>query len=111
ISVWHNTEIPEDVNSNGGVEPLDALIIINDLNANGPHSLVGRAYVSPYCTDTNNDYSITPLDPLVVINFLNAPKQVSLPATSFSDPIALGLAVDAAFAQMHGPDDYLPQGS
>ena len=35
VSNWHNASLPCDVDSSGLVEPLDAIIVINDLNLNG----------------------------------------------------------------------------
>ena len=47
---------PYDVNGDGGVTPLDALILINYINTDG-------------------DGGVTPLDVLVVINYINAQQQ------------------------------------
>jgi hypothetical protein len=69
---WTN---PLDVNADGYVSPIDALAIINALNAGGSRPLIGgsgegedanRMYV-----DTNGDGFLSPIDVLNVINFLN----------------------------------------
>ncbi len=60
-----------DVNNDGAVSPLDALVIINELNTNGSHALVGSAAAGGYF-DTNGDGHISSLDVLLIINELNA---------------------------------------
>jgi large repetitive protein len=68
-----NLNNPVDVNNDGYVSPLDALIVINYMNANGPGTAAPTSGFSagPY-VDVNGDGSITPLDALIVINYLNA---------------------------------------
>jgi hypothetical protein len=56
-----------DVNQDGHVTPLDALIVINEINANGSHTVfsgVERLW------DVNNDGSVAPSDVLMVFNYL-----------------------------------------
>ncbi len=70
---WHNGADPLDVDTNGQIQPLDALIPINFLNAHPNNStLPSPPDVPPPFLDVNGDNLITPLDPLIVINFLNA---------------------------------------
>jgi len=71
---WHNADNPLDVNDNGGVEPLDALIIINKLNVEGPHKLPPPQAGDPPMRyyDCNGDGEVGPIDALNVINYLNA---------------------------------------
>ncbi|MEZ6110381.1 MAG: matrixin family metalloprotease [Pirellulaceae bacterium] len=60
----HNATLPPDVNRDGQVSPLDALLVINQLNsasANGD---------SVMC-DVNGDGELSPVDALMVINRLN----------------------------------------
>ena len=71
---YHNAANPFDCNGDGGVGPLDALLVINDLNANG-----ARRFSAPVGTtapairtDVNADNNASPLDALQVINHLNA---------------------------------------
>ncbi|MEZ6137699.1 MAG: Ig-like domain-containing protein [Pirellulaceae bacterium] len=70
-----NFAFPEDVNGDGFVSPIDALGVINALNAMGSGSPLGgggegengvRMFV-----DTNADGIISPIDALKVINYLN----------------------------------------
>lgn len=64
-----------DVNNDSFVTPLDALLVINDLNANGAHlhePLTASASVQYVWLDVSHDGWVTPLDALLVINYLNA---------------------------------------
>lgn len=68
-----NIALPFDSNNDGAVTSLDALLIINQLNAFGS----GRTPAPPVnlggMLDTNNDGYITSIDALLVINRLNQP--------------------------------------
>lgn len=77
---WHNDDLPLDVNASGTITPLDALTIINELNANGSHDLpsppTAESFPPPFY-DTDGDNIIKPLDALLVINFLNEEPSMS----------------------------------
>ncbi len=61
-----------DVNADGFITPVDALIIINFLNVNrGGRSVVGLPAPPPY-RDVDGNNFIAPLDALLVINYLNS---------------------------------------
>ncbi|MFN3189465.1 MAG: peptidylprolyl isomerase [Aureliella sp.] len=60
-----------DVNDDGFVTPIDALIIINHINSGEPTS-VGDLGPPPDYFDANADCSISPIDALLVINELNS---------------------------------------
>lgn len=72
---YRNYTQPFDVNNDGSVTPLDALVIINELNRNRPRNLPmppgAEGFTPPYL-DVSNDLFVTPLDALLVINQLNA---------------------------------------
>ncbi|XZE56605.1 carboxypeptidase regulatory-like domain-containing protein [Planctomycetaceae bacterium SH139] len=70
---WQNPLDPYDVNVDGDVKPIDALIIINYLNRNGSGQLAanGSGSAPPPYYDVNGDDRATPIDALIVINFLN----------------------------------------
>jgi large repetitive protein len=70
-STFQNPRNPRDVNDDGVVSPIDALLLINYINANGTHTLTDPLPGIPF-PDTNGDGSISPVDPLGVINELNA---------------------------------------
>lgn len=85
---WHNStplrtsgEVGFDVNADGVVSPIDALIVINHLNTNlgqsavpqdaavgGPFAKQGQ----PSFVDVNGDNFVAPIDVLLVINWVNS---------------------------------------
>jgi len=71
---WQNPVLPEDVNNQGGVTPLDALTLIADINTHSSHALPAvpndLGVLPPYL-DVTGDDSISPLDVLAVIAYLN----------------------------------------
>ncbi len=69
---WQNAINRLDVNMSGLVEPLDALIVINDINQHVSRSLEKKptVYAGPLM-DVNGDGMMSPLDALIVINSLN----------------------------------------
>jgi hypothetical protein len=77
---YHNPVYAQDVNHDFQVSPLDALLIINDLNASGPRALpMGAAQTTAQgegeqqsYPDVNGDGYLSPIDVLSVINHLNA---------------------------------------
>ena len=72
ILFWpkHNPLAGLDVNSDGQVTPLDALLVINNLNVKGSRSVLSATISAPY-VDTSGDNQVSPLDVLLVINQLN----------------------------------------
>ncbi|GAB5405863.1 MAG: hypothetical protein Aurels2KO_40940 [Aureliella sp.] len=60
-----------DVNADGFITPIDALLIINYLNGNGAGSVDGLPAPPPY-RDVNGDNFIAPNDVLLVITHLNS---------------------------------------
>ncbi len=73
-SPWHNAALPEDVNNDAVVSPLDPLAIINRINTSGSSNPIqsnGEGEVSEY-PDVNNDGVISPLDALTVVDVINA---------------------------------------
>jgi hypothetical protein len=68
---WTNPLAPNDVNGDGHVSPIDALVVINDLDTVGP-SLVSAAPQGAHAFfDVNDDGAVSAIDALVVINDLN----------------------------------------
>lgn len=79
-SPWQNPRMPGDVNNDGRVTPLDVLIIINILNAQGSHRLPapptsGTGEPVLIWPDVTGDGLVTPLDALRIINILNDRRQ------------------------------------
>lgn len=86
---WHNPRVSFDVNDDGHVSPLDALIVINELNTRGPGELTSRP-VSDF-VDTSNDNFISAIDVLLVINYLNSQDaQLAEPEQSLRSLAAAG---------------------
>jgi hypothetical protein len=71
---WHYLDVPEDVDASGDVVPLDALLIVNDLNNRGARQLSDptEGDSPPPYYDVSGDGWITSLDALRVVNWLNA---------------------------------------
>ena len=78
-----------DVSHDGLVTPLDALLVVNQLNdAARAHDLL---------LDTNRDGYLSPLDALLIINHLNA---LTLPSISDIAAAQLRLADDPSHASI-----------
>ncbi|MEQ1825297.1 MAG: Ig-like domain-containing protein [Pirellula sp.] len=74
--VAHNFIYPKDVDDDGSVTPLDALIVVNQLNrVDGPDDSSRRF------GDVDDDSRLTPLDALMVINDINS-RSSSVPGAS-----------------------------
>ncbi len=107
INPSFNTFNATDVNSDGVTSPLDALLIINRLNAlQRDSSFDSDAWIYD---DVSNDRKLSPLDALLVINQLNsdrqstsdspaAPPNESESSTSSSTPPELGAGEGEGFA-------------
>lgn len=71
-TLWTNYFHHLDANQSGTLEPLDALVIINRINRQGPGNLPSSPTSSDALkVDTNGDGRLTPIDALLVINHLN----------------------------------------
>jgi len=72
---WQNPRSRFDVNGDGRIQPVDVLILINDINARQSRPLPlpppPNEFPPPFL-DTNGDGSLTPADVLEVINYLNS---------------------------------------
>ncbi|MEM6689699.1 MAG: G8 domain-containing protein [Planctomycetota bacterium] len=68
---FHNNDLPEDVNNDGRVSALDALVIINRLSQTASGLLQELAEVANRYFDVNDDSQTTALDALLVINYLS----------------------------------------
>ena len=70
---WRNPIDALDVNDDGLLSPIDALLVINELNRVGAHALLppsGGSAPPPYL-DVTGDNFVSPVDALRVINELN----------------------------------------
>lgn len=70
-SSWQNPSNRFNVNNDSSITPLDALLIIVDLNSRGSRTLVGSEVSVPPYVDVNGDRNVSPLDVLLVIDYLN----------------------------------------
>jgi hypothetical protein len=70
-SPWQNPTLPENVNNQGGVDPLDVLLLINEINRGGSRALQGSGLTAPPYWDPTGDRVLDPLDVLLVINYIN----------------------------------------
>jgi hypothetical protein len=92
---------PLDVNVDGFISPIDALLVVNFLNANSePNPAAPNVGAEGPYIDVNNDGFISPLDALLVVNYLNAM------AATGGEGEAEGEAVDAVFSD-YDPADAL----
>lgn len=64
-----------------GLRPIDALVVVNRLNDNGPGPLNAPRSVAGiaefFYFDANGDRAVAPIDVLQIINFLNNPASNS----------------------------------
>jgi VCBS repeat-containing protein len=72
-SAYQNPNNNLDVNADGFISAIDALLIINDLNRSGSRALPPGSFTPPPFIDVNGSASVEPLDALLVINHLNRP--------------------------------------
>jgi len=100
---WHNSRKPTDVNDDGTVSPIDALLVINYLNTVGGGPVPEGS--PPPFIDVSGDNQISPLDALLVINELNrrgsGEGEASKETTATASYATL---VDSALAQFQFDD-------
>ncbi len=94
-----------DVNADGELSPLDALIVINYLNAPAQANRVGDGESSGIRLDVNGDGWISPLDVLMLVNHLNSGNggiggEGESDASRFSTGSVEATAIDLAFADL-----------
>lgn len=77
-ATWQNSVLANDVDGDGVVAPLDVLLCVNEINANGNQALTRERFLSlqsaespPLYFDVNGDGGLTPLDTIIIINELN----------------------------------------
>lgn len=85
---WTNWAEPMDINDDGRITPLDALLGINALNRGSFGDLpllADDAEINVSFVDTNGDGKLSPLDALLVINHLNRDSQSAASRTDWTD--------------------------
>lgn len=68
---WTNPNNPFDVNNQGGIDPLDVLVLINQINTIGSRLLDPSKDLEFGFIDPNRDGRVDPLDVLLIINEIN----------------------------------------
>ena len=104
---WQNPTDPDDVNNSGNVTPIDALLVLNHLNAFGAGPLVGNPPGTQTYYDVNGDNNITPIDALLVLNRLNSQlTQMAVTAVQrdSAQPASAPAAVDLWAAELGEAD-------
>jgi hypothetical protein len=95
---WHNKARPLDVDNDGVLSPVDAVLIINQINARGAGALPTPAPGNPPTefVDVDGDNFLTPVDVQLVINAINAgvsvggegePDELEMPIASRAEPL------------------------
>jgi len=90
----HNSALAQDVNGDGVVSPVDALYLINTINAFGSGWLVGlnATDTSIQFPDVVPDNYLSPIDALDVINYLNSyPTQSKAVSSASTDAPPTGV--------------------
>ncbi len=91
-SSWQNPTNKYDVNGDGYVYPLDALIVINRILAGQAGQLPPTPIVPPYI-DVSGDGILSPLDVLQVLNYLNAQAVAAVATPAVATPAVATPAV------------------
>lgn len=112
----HNGALPMDVNADNAIAPMDALLIINELNNRQFTDETGLIIKAPTAPtrypDVNNDGFVSPGDAITIINYLNAQAEGEATpdiATSKMDvseqTASTSNAIDWAIASLWANDD------
>ncbi|MGI8980394.1 MAG: dockerin type I domain-containing protein [Pirellulaceae bacterium] len=95
-----NPSNPLDVNNDGFVTPIDALLVINEINANGSHTLETTGFHTAPFIDTDRDNVVSPHDVLLVINHLNAQQSGGSGEEGEGESFAPASAHDEIFGEI-----------
>ena len=94
-----------DVNRDGSITPLDALLVVNALNSSPTVSNSFAASTGADTLDVNGDGKVTPLDALLILNYLNNPPAQQSAAPNVTTAVAMPAAMSAvAFGISSSPD-------
>ena len=93
-----------DVNNDGFVSPIDALIVINHLNG-GSRTAGGEGENDKYFIDVNGDSQLSPIDALLVINRLNSTRSLGAGEGEGEGSAYLQLASSGSLASSTSSDD------
>lgn len=103
---WQNQSNALDVNNDSFVSPIDALLIMNDLNVSGAKRLTGSPVPTarPSFIDVSGDRFVTAVDALRVINALNA-RLAAEGERAEGEPLFETAATAAALEPLHSAKD------
>lgn len=87
LKPWNNFMFREDTNGDAKVTPIDALIIIDRLNARSDRILPITNPAFEHFCDVNGDNRLSPIDALLVIQYLNQRKPTGEGEAPFSVPL------------------------
>lgn len=109
-NLWQNPVNAFDVNDDGFASPIDALLVINELNQKGSRKLSATDDPFPPYIDPSGDNFVSPIDALLVVNWLNFPRGNGEVIETDSDgahdnPELLLNAVDQSFALWNLADE------
>lgn len=68
---YHNDQDPADVDGNGVISPIDALIIVNYINNFGPGVINPEGEGPVPNLDVDGDGMVSPIDLLIIVNIIN----------------------------------------
>jgi len=68
---YHNDQDPADVDGNGMITPIDALVVVNYINNHGPGAIKPEGEGPVPNLDVDGDGMVTPIDILIIINIIN----------------------------------------
>ncbi len=94
---WHNADLPADVNADGVVSPVDALLVVNEFSRLGP--LPEAAAGNRTFLDVDANGLLSPLDALLVINALTPARAALDDAIAPADDMATFNAAEQAGPQ------------
>ena len=101
-SDWQNPVDALDVSGDRHISPIDALLVINEINVHGSRALLGSGGEDALLFfDVSGDSFCSPIDVLLVINALNE-KRVSPYTLSESSGPGSEQAVRIGLGQDHG---------
>jgi hypothetical protein len=96
----HNFVMPEDTDADGYVSAIDALVVINAINAINEK---GGSVQVDASVDVDADGVLTPLDALFVVNFLNRSSESGVRQASAVDPESRIFRIELAIAEQRLP--------
>ena len=103
---WRNPVDSIDVDNDGSISPLDALVVINYINAGGSGPLPAVHDLSKPYLDVDGDQSVSPLDVLNVINHLNAQGSGARSLKEVAGQLINETSVTITLGQTSGTRDY-----